>query len=94
MINLVSADTSFGIKFSVSSISNPPTTEPQGSINIVAKKDGTKSMARCSGAKMTGITPISFYSASFIVDNYSVNALTSGFLVFKVNSLVIVTDTI
>ena len=51
-------------------------------------------MARCSGAKMTGITPINFYSASFIVNNYSVNAITSGFLVFKVNSLVVVTDTI
>ena len=94
VINLVTADTTSGLKFSVSSITNPPTTEPQGSINIVAKKDGTKSMARCSGVKMTGITAVNFYTASFVVDNYTVNAVTTGFLVFKVNLLVKVDDII
>lgn len=43
---------------------------------------------------MTGITPINFFTASFTVDNYLVNALTTGFLVFKVNSLVKVDDII
>lgn len=53
--NVVAADVSGPIQFYVYTINNPPTVEPQGVIDIIAKKDGTKIMARCSGNKMTGI---------------------------------------
>ena len=92
--NVVGADVGGGIQFYVYSINNPPTTEPQGVIDIIAKKDGNKIMAKCSGNKMTGIQPINFISASYLATNYAVNALTSVFVSFKINSLVIATDTI
>lgn len=46
------------------------------------------------GNKISNITPITIISASYSVTNNSVNAVTSGFLLFKINSLVVVTDTI
>ena len=51
-------------------------------------------MARCSGNKVVGIVPVNVISASFIVNNYTVNAVTAAFLLFKINSVVINSDTI
>lgn len=90
----MSQDISGGVVFYINSIINPPTIEPQNSIDIIAKKDGTKLMGRCSGNKMNGITPINFLTASYSVTNSSVNAVTSAFLLFKISSVVITSDTI
>lgn len=43
---------------------------------------------------MAGITPIGVITASYLVNSNGVNAVTSAFLNFKVNSLVLITDTI
>ena len=51
-------------------------------------------MASCLSNKISGITPISMFSASYSVTNNSINAITAAFLLFKINSLVIVTDLI
>lgn len=51
-------------------------------------------MGRCSGNKMNGITAINFLTASYSVTNSSVNAVTSAFLLFKISSVVITSDTI
>ena len=86
--NLVDQDSVGPIEFSISNIINPPTTEPQGSISISSKKDGSKAMERCSGNKINGITANSLSSVTYTVENRGVNAVSKGYLEFTVNTLV------
>lgn len=65
--NVVDSDWNAGITFSISPMVNPPTTEPQGSFEVSAKKDGNILMAKCSGSKVSGITPGSLAAVSYIV---------------------------
>lgn len=70
--NLFAATVSQQITFSLSQIRNPPTTEQQGSIEITSVRANGKSMEKCSGVKMTGITAGELSAVSFNVDSREV----------------------
>lgn len=90
---MVDADTSSPIRFSISSIYNPPTTEPQGTITILTKV-GNKNMEQCSGIKMSGITTAGITSVTYIPTDYTVNAVSKGFMSFKVTSIIKTSDSV
>jgi hypothetical protein len=92
--NLVASDIKGSIQFSVASIINPQSIQPQGSIDIIAVKDASKSMAKCLSTQITGITPSSFISATYTVTNSTVNAITNAYLNIQINSMLIATDNI
>ena len=90
--NVVDADTEYGVTFSISPLLNPSSTEPQGSIDITAMKDGTRSVGACSGNKITGVTAGTVDSPTYVVEDYEVNADSTAYISFQVDTVIVSTD--
>ncbi len=80
--------------FSMGTVRNPPSVEPQGSFDVTAMRADGTNMAVCSSVKITGITTDSLGTASFTIDQRQVGTAGIGLLQFTVYNLMAATDTI